>query len=87
VHKTKTDLDVTCAKPGYKSGHVVAVSHFTGKTAGNLLLGGGAGLVIDAASGANFSYDSPINVPLGEREMGQAPAAAPVNAADSKPTS
>ncbi len=87
VHRTKTDLDVTCTKAGYKPGHVVAVSHFTGKTAANLLLSPGPGLVIDAASGANYKYDNPINVPLGERETGQVPAAAPSIADSSKPTS
>src|SRR4051812_12799651 len=49
VHKTKTDLDVTCTKPGYKSGHVVATAHFTGKTVGNVIAGGGIGLLVDAA--------------------------------------
>jgi hypothetical protein len=84
VHKTKTDLDITCTKPGYKPGHIVATSHFTGKTAGNVLLGAGAGLVIDAASGANFKYDPLITVPLGERDASQAP----ISTADSsKPTS
>jgi hypothetical protein len=87
VHKTKTDLDVTCTKPGYKPGHVVAISHFTGKTAGNILAGGVIGIGVDAASGANYKYDSPIDVPLGEREMGQAPAAAPAVAENGKPTS
>ncbi|HEY3777030.1 MAG TPA: hypothetical protein VGL35_03135 [Rhizomicrobium sp.] len=38
VHKTKTDLNVTCAKPGFQSGHVVAVSHFGAATAGNVLV-------------------------------------------------
>jgi hypothetical protein len=68
VHKTKTDLDVTCKKPGYMPGHVIAPSHFGAMTAANLA-GGVGGVVIggavDAASGANYSYDTPITVPLG----------------------
>jgi len=87
VHKTKTDLDVTCAKPGYKAGHIVAQSRFTGKTAGNIIAGGLVGVGIDAASGANFHYDSPIMVPLGEREAGPVAAPAPKTADNSKPTS
>lgn len=88
VHKTKTDLHVTCTKPGYKAGSVVAVSHFTGKTAGNIIAGGLIGVGIDAASGANFHYDSPIDVPLGARDTAQLPAAMPANTADNaKPTS
>lgn len=75
VHKSKTDLDVTCTKSGYKPGHLIAASHFTGKTAGNIIAGGIVGVGVDAASGANFHYDSPITVPLGERAMGSAPTA------------
>jgi hypothetical protein len=88
VHKTKTDLDVTCTKPGFKPGHLVAVSHFTGKTVGNVLAGGVIGIGIDAASGANYQYDSPLSVSLGDHEVGEAPAPVRVNTADSgKPTS
>lgn len=86
VHKTKTDMDVTCTKPGFKPGHVLAVSHFTGKTVGNVIAGGVIGIGIDAASGANYTYDSPINVPLGER-AGEAAPAMPTSTADNKPTS
>src|SRR5690348_10314 len=68
VHKTKTDLDVTCKKDGYLPGHLVAPSHFGATTAANVALGVGGvvvGGVVDAASGANYSYDNPITVPLG----------------------
>ena len=65
VHKTKTDLDVTCKKDGYLPGHVVAISHFKATTFANAIAGGGVGVAVDAASGANFYYDSPITVPLG----------------------
>jgi len=65
VHKTKTDLDVTCNHPGYQPGHVAAVSHFGATTAGNILAGGVIGVGVDAASGANYHYDSPIYVTLG----------------------
>jgi hypothetical protein len=74
VHKTKTDLDVTCNKPGYEPGHVLAKSHFGGTTAGNLIAGGVVGIGVDAASGANFYYDSPIEVVLGPRLAGGAAA-------------
>lgn len=87
VHKTKTDLDVTCTKQGYKPGHIVAASRFTGKTAGNILAGGLIGVGVDAASGANFTYDSPITVPLGERDATQVPTAPATTASNGKPTS
>jgi TonB family protein len=90
VHKTKTDLNVTCAKPGYEAGHVLAVSHFGATTAGNIIAGGVVGIGVDAASGANFHYDSPIVVPLGPRTTElSAPAypspAAAVSAMDAPP--
>lgn len=66
VHKTKTDLDITCKKDGYAPGHIVAISHFNGTTAGNILLGGVIGIGVDAASGADNEYDTtPFTVPLG----------------------
>jgi hypothetical protein len=66
VHKTKNDLTVSCAKDGFQPGSQVAVSKFGGATFGNILLGGGVGAIVDAASGANYYYDSPLTVPLGE---------------------
>ena len=66
VHKTKNDLTVTCTKDGYQPGSQVAVSKFGGATFGNIVAGGGIGAIVDAASGANYYYDSPITVPLGE---------------------
>lgn len=82
VHKTKTDLDVTCSKAGFQPGHVVAASHFGAMTAGNIIAGGVIGAGVDAASGANYHYDSPITVPLGppvasSSSAADAPAAAP----------
>jgi hypothetical protein len=66
VHKTKNDLTVACTKDGYQPGSQVAVSKFGGATFGNIVAGGGIGAIVDAASGANYYYDSPITVPLGE---------------------
>ena len=71
VHKTKTDLHVTCTKSGFQPGQVVAVSHFGATTAANVIAGGLVGVGVDAASGANYHYDSPIIVPLGPPAMGQ----------------
>lgn len=86
VHKTKTDLDVTCTKPGFADGHVVAVSHFGATTAGNVIAGGLIGVGIDAASGANYHYNSPITVPLGDKAA-QAAAAPASEQTPAKPVS
>ena len=75
VHKTKNDLSVECTKDGYQPGNQIAVSKFGGATFGNIVLGGGVGAIVDAASGANYYYDSPLTVPLGEPKGAvQAPA-------------
>lgn len=65
VHKTKNDMMVSCAKDGFAGGQVLAKSHFGGTTAGNVIAGGVIGIGIDAASGANYYYKSPITVDLG----------------------
>ena len=64
VHQSHSDLDVVCTKPGYADGHAVAEAHFGTETLGNALIGGTAGLVYDATSGADFHYGSPIRVSL-----------------------
>lgn len=85
VHKTKTDLTIDCTKTGYAPGHLVATSHFGGTTFGNIILGGVVGAGVDAASGANFYYDNPITVPLGERTGPTAAQAAPPTSASAPP--
>ena len=69
VHKTKHDLTVSCKKDGFPGGETLAMSHFGGTTAGNVIAGGVIGLGIDAASGANFYYDSPITVDLTKPDL------------------
>src|SRR5271155_3698833 len=75
VHKTKNDMTIDCTKPGYTPAHMVAASHFGGTTAGNVIAGGVIGIGIDAASGANYYYDSPITVNLGAPTQAPAPVA------------
>ncbi len=80
VHKTKNDLTVTCTKDGFQPGSQVAISKFGGATFGNLVLGGGIGAIVDAASGANYYYDSPLTIPLGEPKAAAVPTSgAPVS--------
>lgn len=89
VHKSRTALNVTCTKPGLADGHAVAAPHFGAATAGNIL-GGVGGIVIggavDAASGADYHYNSPITVPLGDKAA-QAEAAPASEQTPAKPVS
>ena len=68
VRRTKNDLTATCTKDGYEPGVSVAPATFGGATFGNIVLGGGVGAIVDAASGANYYYQSPITIPLGEKK-------------------
>lgn len=64
VEITKGDgpLNVTCSKAGYKSSTVVVEEVLAGMTAGNILLGGGIGIIVDAASGAAQEYPDEVLV-------------------------
>lgn len=71
VDKSKNDMAVTCAKEGYQTATTSHSPKFVGTTFGNLIAGGLIGVVVDAASGANFRYPDEVRVDL-------APTAPPV---------
>ena len=65
----KKGFMVTISKDGYQDANVQVVSSIGGTsgmaTAGNVIAGGGIGLIVDAASGANKELTpNPINVVL-----------------------
>ncbi len=64
LDKSKNDLSVTCAKDGYQTATVSRAPSFGGATFGNIIAGGVIGVVVDAASGANYSYPDDIRVDL-----------------------
>jgi hypothetical protein len=64
IDKSKNDLTVTCEKDGFRPAAVSQTASFGGTTFGNLLLGGGIGLIVDAASGANYSYPSELRLTM-----------------------
>jgi hypothetical protein len=75
VSKSRRDLTVSCSKEGYSPAVAQVESGFTGSTLGNILLGGGVGLIVDAASGANNRYPSNVHVEMTELPR---PALAPM---------
>ena len=75
LDKSKNDLSVTCAKDGYQTATVSRAASFGGATFGNIIAGGVIGVVVDAASGANYSYPDDIRMDLAAIP---APAAPPV---------
>ena len=64
LDKSKNDLNVTCTKVGHDSATIAQSSRFVGTTFGNLIVGGGIGFIVDAATGANFVYPSEIKMDL-----------------------
>lgn len=89
VHRTKNDMTIVCKKGGYQDGTKIVESHFNGATAGNILLGGGIGIGVDAASGADNSYPEVVEVPMTPVSVTPAASAAPAAApaAASSPSS
>ncbi len=91
LDKSKNDLSVTCSKPGFQTATVTKAPSFGGATFGNIIAGGVIGVVVDAASGANYEYPGDIRLEMAADALPalpplalQAPVAAPdmVEAAD-----
>lgn len=73
---TKGDgpLTVTCSKSGYKTASVDVAEYFAGATLGNILIGGGIGLIVDAASGAAQEYPDEVTLWLEPKTFSSAAA-------------
>lgn len=59
VDKSWNTLTITCRKDGHDSATEILKAEAQGATFGNIILGGGIGLIIDASSGAMVRYDDP----------------------------
>ena len=58
------DLNYICRKKGYNEiKGIIAFTH-KGSTAGNLILGGGIGYLVDVGTGAACKYPETISLPL-----------------------
>lgn len=83
IDKSKNDLAVTCTKDGFQTATVAHAPSFGGATFGNIIAGGVIGVVVDAASGANYSYPDDIRVemaasaPISPPMAQQAPSSMP----------
>lgn len=81
VSKSKSDINIRCARPGYQDAIGVIPSNFQGWTVGNILLGGIVGFGVDAATGAMNDYPNSFQVPMFPEQQAAAPPvvqAAPV---------
>lgn len=64
IDKSKNDLSVLCTHAGYLPATVAQSPKFQATTFGNILIGGLVGVVVDAASGANFQYPNDVRISL-----------------------
>lgn len=64
VSKSKNDLTVTCTKEGYEQAQLSVSPKFVGTTFGNVLIGGGVGAIVDAATGASFDLPDQVSVSM-----------------------
>lgn len=64
VKKSKHDLWIECAKPGYENSRYLNHSGLAGSVFGNIALGGLIGVAVDSASGADNKYDPAVNISL-----------------------
>ena len=62
VSKGDGPMQVTCKKDGYKEASITVNEGFAGMTLGNVILGGGIGVIVDAASGAAQEYPDEVYV-------------------------
>src|SRR5262249_8053466 len=62
--KSSAALPVRCEKECYQEGGAVIASSVEAMTAGNLVVGGGVGIAVDALSGAMNKYPDIVSVPM-----------------------
>lgn len=62
VNKGDGPMTITCKKSGFKTTEYVMEERFAGATLGNVLIGGGVGIIVDAASGAAQDYPDDIKI-------------------------
>jgi hypothetical protein len=73
IDKSKDDLSVLCNHTGYQPATVTESPKFQGTTFGNIIAGGIVGVIVDAASGANFEYPSDVKINLAPDPAAVAP--------------
>ena len=64
IDKSKNDLAITCTKDGFRPASIAQAPSFGATTLGNIIAGGVIGVVVDAASGANYTYPADVKLEL-----------------------
>lgn len=74
VHKSPFDITIDCVRSGHYPGAAVVNSEMDNRTYGNLLIGGGIGLIVDASTGAWNQYPRTVRIRM-QPQSGTAAAA------------
>jgi len=64
IDKSKNDLSIHCEHVGYQAATIASSPRFQGTTFGNIIAGGMVGVIVDAASGANFAYPPDVQIKM-----------------------
>lgn len=64
VQKGDAPMVLTCEKPGFKKTVHTVDETLVGATFGNIILGGGVGILVDAVSGAAQKYPNIVKFPM-----------------------
>ncbi len=64
VQKGDAPMVLTCEKPGFKTTVHTVDETLVGATFGNIILGGGVGILVDAVSGAAQKYPNVVKFPM-----------------------
>jgi hypothetical protein len=66
VHRSSKDLDITCKHPTNPDASARAISRANMGLAGNILLGGGIGAIIDHNKGTAYTYPTWVQLVFGK---------------------
>jgi len=66
VHRSSSDLHIDCKKDGQPTGSAVVMSRIAGSFFGNILIGGGIGMIVDHSNGSAYNYPEWIKLAMGD---------------------
>ena len=65
LEKGKKNIIINCeSRDGSAEGSAVMRSQYQAMNAGNILIGGGVGIIVDAATGAMWKWPATVTVPM-----------------------
>ena len=64
IEKSKRDITISCTRAGFSTATYLNKSGLNADIAGNFLAGGGIGLIVDSATGADNHYEGAVNITM-----------------------